>query len=348
MTDFNFLTTHIGSVPHKTADELTARLAAQLDIPAWLQLPRRDFRESIYTQYAPTLPGVVIDEKRERALINTGADDFDSALESFYQAVMDENAERCALKHDFAQGFFAALKHFTRAPAHWLKGQVMGPVSLGLSVTDQNLRACLYDETLADVFVKHTSMNARWQIRQLRSVSSNVILFVDEPYMASFGSALINLNRAGVIAYLDEVFGAIHNEGATAGVHCCANTDWSVLLATQVDILNLDAHGFIESLALYPHELRAFLDRGGVVCWGIVPNSEQIMHETPAMIADALRTGLKLIADKAAARGVNISAAEFAARSLIAPACGLGSASIDIAEKVFDALAETGMILKKG
>ena len=54
-----------------------------------------------------------------------------------------------------------------------------------------------------------------------------------------------------------------------------------MLLATTVDILNLDAYGYIENLALYPAELRAFLDRGGVVCWGIVPNTEEIYNVTP-------------------------------------------------------------------
>ena len=133
-----------------------------------------------------------------------------------------------------------------------------------------------------------------------------------------------------------------------AGVHCCANTDWSVLLATKVDILNLDAYGFIENLALYPAELKEYLDRGGSVCWGIVPNNDQIFSETPQRLADRLRNGILWISEKAAARGVKINADEFATRSLIAPACGLGSTSIEVADHVFEMLAKTGNILKRG
>lgn len=92
-----------------------------------------------------------------------------------------------------------------------------------------------------------------------------MILVVDEPYLAAFGSAFISLSREEVIAMLDEVFAAIHQEGGLAGVHCCANTDWSVLMATSVNFLNLDSNGFVENLALYPDELRAFLDRGGYI-----------------------------------------------------------------------------------
>jgi methionine synthase II (cobalamin-independent) len=201
---------------------------------------------------------------------------------------------------------------------------------------------------LDDVIVKNMAMNARWQIRQLKSVRSNVILFLDEPYLAAFGSAFISLSREQVIAYLDEVFDSIHAEGAVAGVHCCANTDWGVLLGTKVDILNLDAYGFIENLALYPAELREFLDRGGSICWGVVPNHEQIFKETPQGLAQRLREGIGLIVNKAAARGVPIQAEEFARRSLIAPACGLGSTSVEVADRVFEVLAETGEILQRG
>jgi hypothetical protein len=40
---------------------LCARLAASIDIPAWPQLPRRSFHESMYVQYSPSLPAIVLD-----------------------------------------------------------------------------------------------------------------------------------------------------------------------------------------------------------------------------------------------------------------------------------------------
>jgi hypothetical protein len=191
-------------------------------------------------------------------------------------------------------------------------------------------------------------MIARWQVRQLKAVRPNVIIFVDEPYMASFGSAFIGLSREQVIAMLDEIFDAIHAEGGLAGVHCCANTDWGVLLATKVDILNLDAYGYIENLALYPIELRAFLDRGGAVAWGIVPNNEEIFYVTAEGLAKRLRDGFRLVSEKAAARGVRIKLEEFDDRSLLVPACGLGSTSVEIADRVFEVLSQTATHLRQG
>jgi hypothetical protein len=156
------------------------------------------------------------------------------------------------------------------------------------------------------------------------------------------------LTRKQVIAWLDEVYESLHAVGAITGTHCCGNTDWGVLLSTQVNILNLDAYDFIENLALYPIELREFLDRGGAVCWGLIPNNERISNETPHTLAKKLRDGIRLICEKGAKRGVSIHPDEFASRSLIAPACGLGPASVEIADLAFEMLAKTGEILKKG
>jgi hypothetical protein len=348
MPEFNYLTTHVGSVPHTDPQALNARLLSTLDIPCWLQLPRLDFHENMYTQYAPTLPGAVVDEAKEKAFIDTSADDFDLALETFYQAVIDGKVDAFALHPEYAQGFYVLLESLKRQPTQYVKGQVTGPISFGLTVTDQNGRACLYNEVYADVLVKHMNFNARWQVEQLQKVSEQVILFVDEPYLASFGSAYINLSKEQVIAWLDEVYESLHALGALTGTHCCGNTDWGVLLNTQVDILNLDAYDFTESLALYPVELRGFLDRGGSVCWGLIPNNEHIFDETSQSLAKKLRDGIRLICEKAVKRGVEIRPDEFASRSLIAPACGLGPATVEIADRAFEVLAKTGEILKTG
>jgi len=344
-TEFNFLTTHIGSLPHSSAGGLTERLSSALDIPAWPQLPRRSFRESMYAQYATPLPALKVDEEGEKVYFDTRGD-ISPALEAFYTPVLADDLNAFALRPDYAQGFFAMLEALSRTAGDWAKGQVTGPISFGLTVTDQDLRASLYNDLLVDAIVKNAAFNARWQIRQLKSVRPNIILFVDEPYMAAFGSAFISLDRNQAIGYLDEVFSAIRAEGALSGVHCCANTDWGLLLSTSLDILNLDAYGYVENLALYPAELRMFLDRGGVVCWGIVPNDERIFDVTAQGLAQRMREGIQMICEKAAGRGVTIQPEEFTSRSLVSPACGLGSAPVHVADQVLETLKKTGEILK--
>lgn len=341
----HYLTTHLGSVPHANGETITGRLVDTLDIPAWPQMSRRTFKENMYVQYSPTLPGIVLDAEKEKVYFDTTGD-LTPALEIFYEPYLADDVDAFALDQEYAAGFYQMLDLLPSTGGDWAKGQVTGPISFGLTVTDQDLRASLYNELLADAIVKNLAMNIRWQIRQLKKVRPQVIAFVDEPYMASFGSAFISLSRDQVITMLDEVFDAIHTEGALAGVHCCGNTDWSVLMVTQVDILNLDAYEYMDNLALYPAELRTFLDRGGVIAWGIAPTNERIYDVTPEGLARHLREGFANIADKAQKRGITIEPEEFETRSLIAPACGLGPTTVPVAEQILDVVKETAAILQ--
>jgi methionine synthase II (cobalamin-independent) len=342
-----FLTTHLGSVPHPGDNGLSGALVNMLDIPAWPQFPRRVFQESMYVQYITALPGIRLDEASAKAFFDTSGD-LTPALEAFYTRYLAGDVDSFALPPEYAVGFYGMLDRLRGQAGEWAKGQVTGPVSTGLTVTDQNLRASLYDEALADVIVKNAAMNARWQVRQLKAVRENVLIFVDEPYMAAFGSAYVSLGRDQVVSMLDEVFAAIHEEGGLSGVHCCGNTDWSVLLATGMDVLNLDAYYHLEKLALYPADLRAFLDRGGMVAWGIVPNNEELNNVTAEQIAGRLREGLDLIGGRAARQGIAIDPAELGARSLITPSCGLGSTTVDIAHRALRMLGATAEILRGG
>jgi hypothetical protein len=341
----HFWTTIIGSIPHSDSSEICERLVSTIDIPAWPQLPRRSFRENMYIQYSPSLPAIVLDQQKEKIYFDTH-EDISPALEEFYGHYLADDVESFGLHPEYAAGFYSMLDALRILPGEWAKGQVTGPVSFGLTVTDQDLRASLYDEALADVIIKNMAMNARWQIRQLRAVRPNVVVFVDEPYLASFGSAYISLSRDQVITFLNEVFAGIHAEGALAGVHCCANTDWSVLLASNVDILNLDAFGYIENLSLYTSELRTFLDRGGVVAWGIVPTGEEIDQIDARGLATRLQDGLKMISEKSIARGTPITMEDFSKHSLISPGCGLGSSGIRIAEKALETLTSVKEFLQ--
>jgi len=336
-----------GSFPHLDASPLCERIVTQLDIPTWPQLPRRSFRENMYVQFSSSLPAITLDEVNERVTFDTRVD-LTPALEAFYTHYLADDVDYFALTPEYAAGFYEFLAQFALHPSNWVKGQITGPVSFGLTVKDQAMRSALYNEPLSDAIIKNIAMCARWQIRQLRRVCPNVILFVDEPYMVSFGSAYISLGAGQVTSMLDEVFAAIHAEGGLAGVHCCGNTDWSVLLGTQVDILNLDAYGYLENLALYPLELRDFLDREGVVAWGIVPNDEEIERVSPLGLVSQLRKGIQTIAEKAGRRGVRIQLEDFARQSIILPRCGLGSASVEVAERVLDTLVQTGRLLQKG
>ena len=59
---FAAIPTVVGSFPHTEPRRLLDRIFSHLpDMPAWPQLPARDWLESMYVQYSEGLPGAVVD-----------------------------------------------------------------------------------------------------------------------------------------------------------------------------------------------------------------------------------------------------------------------------------------------
>lgn len=324
----NCRATGIGSTPH--TDSGTAVdfvLETFPDIPFWPQLPRRAFRENMYAQYSEYLPGVRIEDENEdeRIFIQLG-DGWLEEAETFYAAFLEEHPARFALSPEYAAGLHETLRRGPLEGVWAVKGQVTGPISFGLQVTDQYLRPSLYDDMMHDVIVKNVLRHAQWQEAQLRALCPRTIVSIDEPFLSMVGSAYASLSREGVTAALEEVFSGLQGWTCT---HCCANTDWSMLLETSVDILSFDAYEYTEYLALYPDELRGFLARGGMLAWGVIPNTGEAAETITLDAAwEVLERALGFFERKGFDRRALLP------RSFITPACGTGTLSVPVAERV--------------
>jgi methionine synthase II (cobalamin-independent) len=333
-TDFYCLPTIIGSMPHTDAKKACALIARFLkDLPAWPQLPRRSFLENMYVQYAEGFPGIVV--ANNSVHVDTSKD-FTKALEVLYQAYLENDFSRFPIGKEYAAGLYAFLE--TKLAPRAVKGHVTGPLSWGLTIADENKKAILYHEVLGDAVPKLLKLKAAWQENELKKISKNTITFVDEPVMASYGSVVATgpFSKPEKIAeMIDEVFGGIVG---LKGIHCCGNTDWSVILKTKLDILNFDAYNYAQSVSLYPEEIKKFLGRGGAIAWGIVPNgAETVGKESVASLRDRLEEAIAPFTR----RGIPFK--DIVKQSLLTPSCSLAGLSEDGAEqalKLLTGLAE--------
>ena len=329
-TEFNCLPTIIGSMPHTDPVEACSLVTRFLkDIPAWPQLPRRSFLENMYVQYSEGFPGVVVDN--DSIYVDT-AKDYSKSLEELYNAYLKNDDGKYPFGQDYAVGFYAFLEQPNLRPLA-VKGHVTGPLSWGLTVADQNKRSILYDEILGDAVPKLLKLKAAWQEKELQKLSKNTIIFVDEPYMASYGSSVAAgpfSSPQKVAEMIDEVFEGI---SGLKGLHCCGNTDWSVFFRTKLDILNFDTYNFAESLTLYPDEVKAFINHGGCIAWGIVPNNtESLTKETVASLRDRLEEALAPFTRN------GLGFRDLVAHSLLTPSCTLMPLGEDAAEKALELL----------
>jgi hypothetical protein len=195
------------------------------------------------------------------------------------------------------------------------------------------------------MLVRLLAAKAAWQVGQLAPFSAGVqpIIFVDEPGLVSFGSSgFAGVSRDTAIETTTALLAAIKAAGGNAGLHICANGDWGPALSSPADIISFDAYSYFDNFLLYRRELCAFLARGGVLAWGIIPTGDPkaVAEESAQALFQRWLTQLHNLA------AFGFSEQQLAAQTLIAPSCGTGSLSRELAEKVLVMTAATSRLAR--
>jgi len=341
----------IGSLPltdHREAMELI--LASTPEIPLWPQLPANPL-EGMLNQFIEGLPCVT--EDGGRTYFNINAPEFEGAQLQFYEEylqVADDPAALLASRFQISQARAAGLYQLAatirdRQGFSAVKGQITGPFTLLSGLKDQDGRLGYYDPTIRDMVVKHIAMKAAWQVRFLKEAADlPLLLFIDEPALAGLGSsAFISITKDDIAADLAEVVDAVHLAGGLAGIHVCANTDWGLLLGSEIDIISFDAYNFFDRFITCRNDIRSFLDRGGIIAWGIIPTSEEehINREIPDTLVARWEEQAAMLADPP----WDVSA--LIGRTLITPSCGTGSLSMASTRRVLSLTRDVSMALRE-
>lgn len=288
-------------------------------------------------QFIEGLPGII--EKADTTYFDTSGENFDNELLAFFEdyLTVTDNPDaladsRFGVSRDRGNGLYvfteslAGNNELTAA-----KGQITGPFTMLTGITDAAKKLGYYDPTIREMMVKGLAAKAAWQVGLLKKLAVPVLLFIDEPALAGLGSSsFVGVSGDDIAQDLGEVIGAIQNAGGLAGVHVCANTDWSLLLSCDLDVLSFDAYGFADRLLTCREQVHAFLERGGILAWGVVPTGEKenIINETTETLTKRLEDGVASLA------GEGWSVEKILGRLLVTPSCGTGSLPQDLAKRV--------------
>ena len=339
----NFSTTAIGSLPFADGDEAAAfALDAGLSIPFWPQTPKRCFAEGMVPQYSEGMPCLRVDGASERIWFDPT--DKPAELEAFYEKFLQEDPSLFAISPAMSAGFHAFQRLAAGRTWPYVKGQTTGPITFCTGVYNQDREPIYSDPDLRDASIKTLVRKVEWQVAQLRPFATEgVVIFVDEPSLAAYGSsAYIYLSEEKVYELLGEVFEAIVAAGAIPGVHVCGNCDWGMLARSGVRIINFDAYRYGSTIALYPDQIRQFLEGGGNIAWGIVPTDDAVREETAESLVRRLDSYIQALEAKAVPREL------VRQRSMLTPSCGTGTMTPDDARSVFRLLGEVrGMCLSE-
>jgi len=314
-------TTGIGSLPH-TQLELALQQAFSLDIPYVPQLPRRDPAEYMIPQALAGLPGLRHDTEGNAAI--------DAAEWERGAAALGDGLNR-ALAGELAT--FAAWRPFLwevesrRAP--FAKAQIAGPTTARWVVTLDDGRRVEEVPDLDRAIYRILLARALSMVRAIRERGATPIFFFDEPGLYALDPK--DPRHLVALQELRIAIAALKREGALAGLHCCGNTAWELLLGLGMDYLSLDVRLSLEAVLGAAPALRHFTEGGGCLALGIVPTNLGAEYDLGEVVALARAALVEIPLEKC----------------LLSPACGLALRSIPDCERVFADLARAQQALRQ-
>jgi hypothetical protein len=258
----NLLTTAMAVMPH-TDVARAIETALTLDVPFWPQLPNYSYYEDMYVQAAEHFPGIVLDFEKQtlRFSMDKFAEELEATLLRFDDpAIFDISETYSAVYHRFLSLDLADR------PA--IRGQLEGPISFGFNILDQDERPILFNDTVRSFMMDFMAQRLNVQLARLKELNANAFMFVDEPGLQFLFSAMAGYGDQKAKGDLDQFFAQVERP---RGIHLCGNPDWDFLLNLDLDVLSLDVYTNAEIFSSYAASIGKFLDRGGVIVWGIVP-----------------------------------------------------------------------------
>jgi len=302
----NLLTTAMAVMPHIDVQR-AINMALSLDVPFWPQLPNYSYYEDMYVQAGEHFPGIVLDvaNRTLRFSMDKFITELEDALLHFDDPVYFDVSETYSVVYHR----FLALDLKDRPS---IRGQLEGPISFGFNIRDQDDRPILFDDTVRPFMFDFMARRINVQLARLKQINGNAFMFVDEPGLQFLFSAMAGYTDLKAKDDMDRFFAQIDRP---RGIHLCGNPDWDFLLNLDLDIISLDAYTNAEIIASYSKAIKRFLDRGGVMVWGLVPTGFEAFagEEIPSLINRLENIWETLWAN-------NIDRDQLIARSMLSPA----------------------------
>ena len=302
----NLLTTAMGVMPHTDVDK-ALNIALSLDIPYWPQLPNYSYYEDMYVQASENFPGIILDLEKRTVKFSTEKfyEELDNAMSNWENDdFFDVSEKYSVVYHKFLS--LDLSKYIA------IRGQMEGPISFGFYVKDENDRPILFNDEIRSFMFEFMAKRVNVQLKRLKEKNKNAFMFIDEPGLQFLFSALSGYSDVFAKQDIENLFAMIERP---RGIHLCGNPDWDFLFGFDMDIASIDIHTNQKVIPLYGNSIKNYIERGGIIVWGVVPtNYEPFKNEN----LDSLKELLRKIWDIVIKAGVDRE--QLLAQSLLSPA----------------------------
>jgi hypothetical protein len=194
-----------------------------------------------------------------------------------------------------------------------IRGQLIGPVSFGFRVVDENSRSIIYHDDVKAILFDFITRKIKAQYRELAEKNKKAFVWLDEPGLSWIFSGLSGYSDIQAKNDYRSFFSGLESIRA---LHLCANVNLDYLLEMGTDILSYDAYQMKLMPKGYATSIARFIRCGGGICWGIVPtDSDNLNVHTPQSLADLLIGYWKVVSENA-----ELPIRAIAGQALLAPA----------------------------
>ena len=310
----NGLATGIGSLPHRDGHEAARFALDAMALPAIPTLPRRSPAEGMIAQAVVGIEGITVGQYGSIAVD--------------VRRINPINPVRTDIQHDAFGGFRDFLED-ARGRIDNVKWQLVGPVTLGIAL----IRAGVPDHEAFEVAVRavRSHVSSMLDIIDAALPGCSQVVFIDEPSLGRLNEPGFPLAPDTAIDLVSGALAAIEPR-AVSGLHCCADADWASLIAAGPQILAVPVKPAVAFSSGY---LNQFLDRGGIIAWGVVPTDGPI-----PMSAERPWRQLTELWCQMVQRGCD--QVQLRRQCIVTPECGLGLHAPSVAERVHAITAEVG------
>ena len=309
----------VGSLPHRDIDQAIDFAWRATDIPTIPSLPRRSPAEAMVAQALVGIEGVSVGQYGGIA-VDVSQLDVDHFITT-------------DITSDAYGSFGAFLKTFHNYNTHnvdTVKWQFIGPVTLGSALMRVGVDAHIAFPLALQAVRAHVEALEQYVAAVCGEITQLIML--DEPSLAESFEPGFPLSSEEVIDLISGAL-AVVTPGNVSGVHCCARTDWSALLATGAHVISVPVPNTanddeMNSMVAAASRISDHMEHGGHIAWGAVRTDGPIG-------ASAERVWKNLMECMCALVQAGVNPIQLRTMSYVTPACGLATHSDGVAESVF-------------
>lgn len=243
--------------------------------PGLAPLPQRAPRELPFALAAAGFPGLTLE--RERGSVVSGA--AERELGRVGLAYLRGERAAGAPPPEQAAAVAELVRQLEQPRGAVVRAEISGPISLALQLVDEHERPLAYDPAMREALAQHVSLRAAWLREQIGAHAGAAVICLDEPFLDATASPFSPIDEADGVALLAQT---LADTPPPRGLCLPGTPNWAAILALPADLIFFDAYEHGAGLIQAAGAVAGYLERGGVIAWGVVPNEPAALAQEQA------------------------------------------------------------------